>query len=89
MAPQAPDFSREVIVTSIGITIVQALDSIANEMKLTDVDIQALWSPFLAATTRLVKPADEMVATFLRESKTMELPVRVFGIPFLLCSTQH
>jgi hypothetical protein len=70
MAPQVPDFSREVIVTSIGITIVQALDSIANEMKLTDVDIQALWSPFLAATTRLVKPADEMVATFLRESKT-------------------
>jgi hypothetical protein len=70
MKPQVPEFSKEVNVTSIGIGIVQALDFLANEMKLSDEDTRRLWSPFLAATTRMVKPADEMVATFLRTPKT-------------------
>lgn len=70
MTPQVPEFSKEVIVTSIGIGIVQALDFLANEMKLSDEDTRKLWSPFLAATTRMVKPADDMVATFLRSPKT-------------------
>ena len=39
-------------------------------MKLSDEDTRKLWSPFLAATTRMVKPADDMVATFLRTPKT-------------------
>ena len=64
MTPQVPEFSKEVIVTSIGIGIVLALDFLADELKLSDEDTRKLWSPFLAATTRMVKPADDMVATF-------------------------
>ena len=70
LKPQVPEFSREVNVTSIGIGIIQAMDFLANEMKLSDEDTRKLWSPFLAATTRMVKPADDMVATFLNAPKT-------------------
>jgi hypothetical protein len=70
LKPQVPEFSKEVNVTSIGIGIIQAMDFLANEMKLSDEDTRKLWSPFLAATTRMVKPADDMVATFLNAPKT-------------------
>jgi hypothetical protein len=64
------DFSNEAIVTSIGVTIVQGLDFLATEMKLSDEETQELWSPFLAATARMIKPADDMAAVFLHSSKT-------------------
>jgi hypothetical protein len=64
------DFSNEAIVTSIGVTIVQGLDFFATEMKLSDEETQELWSPFLAATARMIKPADDMAAVFLQSSKT-------------------
>jgi len=70
MKPQIPEFSKEVNVSSIGIGIIQAMDFLANEMKLSDEETQKLWSPFLAATTRMVKPADDMVALFLDSPKT-------------------
>lgn len=70
LKPQVPEFSKEVNVTSIGIGIIQAMDFLSNEMKLSDEDTRKLWSPFLAATTRMIKPADDMVATFLRSPKT-------------------
>jgi hypothetical protein len=70
LKPQVPEFSKEVNVSLIGIGIIQALDFLAYEMKLNEQDTRKLWSPFLAATTRMVKPADEMVATFLRSPKT-------------------
>jgi hypothetical protein len=70
MKAQVPEFSKEVIVTSIGVGVVQALDFFANELNLSDKDTQQLWSPFLAATSRMVKPADDMVETFLHLSKT-------------------
>ena len=69
MTPQVPEISREAIVTSIGVTIIQTLDAIATEMKLSDASVKELWSPFLAATTRMVKPADDMVEIFLSSSK--------------------
>jgi ubiquitin C-terminal hydrolase len=69
MNQKVPEFSKEAVVTSIGIGIVQALDFLADEMNLTEKDTQKLWSPFLAATTRMVKPADDMVAMFLRAPK--------------------
>lgn len=67
---QAPEFSNEVIVTSVGVTVVQAMDFMANELKLSDELIQQLWSPFLAATARLIKPADDMADVFLHSAKT-------------------
>lgn len=70
LKPQIPEFSKEVNVTSIGVGIIQAMDFLANEMKLSDEDTRKLWSPFLAATTRMVKPADDMVATFLQSPIT-------------------
>jgi hypothetical protein len=69
MGKNVPEFSDEVIATSIGVTVVQALDFIADEMQLSEEKIQQLWSPFLAATARLIKPADEMASTFLHSSK--------------------
>lgn len=69
MGKNVPEFSDEVIATSIGVTVVQAIDFIADEMQLGEEKIQQLWSPFLAATARLIKPADEMASTFLHSSK--------------------
>jgi hypothetical protein len=62
--PQVPEFSKEAIVTSVGVTVVQALDFLAKELSLSDEETQQLWSPFLAATARLIKPADDMAAVF-------------------------
>ena len=67
---QAPEFSNEAIVTSVGVTVVQAMDFMANELKLSDEFTQQLWSPFLAATARLIKPADNMAEIFLHSAKT-------------------
>jgi hypothetical protein len=50
---QVPEFSKETIVTSIGVTVVQGLDFLANELNLSARDTQQLWSPFLAAAQRL------------------------------------
>jgi hypothetical protein len=75
--PKVPEFSKEVIVTSIGIGIVQALDFLSKEMKLSDENTQQLWSPFLAATTRMVKPADDMVETFLNASTTNKVKTAI------------
>lgn len=75
--PQVPEFSKEAIVTSVGVTIVQALDFLANEMKLSEEDTQKLWSPFLAATARLIKPADDMAALFVHSSKTEKVKAAI------------
>jgi hypothetical protein len=77
MASKIPEFSNEVIVTSIGVTVVQALDFLANEMNLSDEDTQQLWSPFLAATARLIKPADDMAEIFLHSSKTKKVKAAI------------
>jgi hypothetical protein len=77
MASKIPEFSNEVIVTSIGITVVQALDFLASEMNLSEEDTQQLWSPFLAATARLIKPADDMAETFLHSSKTKKVKAAI------------
>jgi hypothetical protein len=75
---QAPEFSKEAIVTSVGVTVVQALDFLANEMGLSNEDTQQLWSPFLAATERLIKPADDMAALFVYSAKTEKVKISVF-----------
>ena len=75
-SPKVPEFSNEAIVTSVGVTIVQALDLLANEMSLSDEDTQKLWSPFLAATARLIKPADNMAAVFQNAAKTKKVSNR-------------
>lgn len=77
MKPHIPEFSREVNVTSIGIGIIQAIDFLANEINLSAEDTRKLWSPFLAATTRMVKPADDMVETFLNSPKTDKVKIAV------------
>jgi hypothetical protein len=77
MASKIPEFSNEVIATSIGVTVVQALDFLANEMNLSDEDTQQLWSPFLAATARLIKPADDMAEIFLHSSKTKKVKAAI------------
>jgi hypothetical protein len=77
MSSKIPEFSNEVIVTSIGVTVVQALDFLVNEMNLSEEDTQQLWSPFLAATARLIKPADDMAEIFLHSSKTMEVKTAI------------
>jgi hypothetical protein len=69
MGRNVPEFSNEVIASSIGVTVVQALDFLADEMKLSEAKIQQVWSPYLAATARLIKPADEMASVFLNSSK--------------------
>lgn len=74
---QVPEFSKEAIVTSVGVTIVQALDFLANEMKLSKEDTQKLWSPFLAATARLIKPADDMAALFVHSAKTEKVETAI------------
>jgi len=74
---QVPEFSKEAIVTSVGVTIVQALDFLANEMKLSKEDTQKLWSPFLAATARLIKPADDMAALFVYSAKTEKVKTAI------------
>jgi hypothetical protein len=66
---QVPEFSNEAIVTSVGVTVVQALDFMAPEMKLSAEDTKQLWSPYLAAMARLIKPADNMAAIFEHSSK--------------------
>lgn len=75
--PQVPDFSKEAIVTSVGVTVVQALDFLANEMALSNEDTQQLWSPFLAATARLIKPADDMAALFVYSAKTEKVKTAI------------
>lgn len=70
---QMPEFSKEIIVTSIGIGIIQAIDFYINEIEIGEDETRELWSPFLAATTRMVKPADEMVSIFLRSPKTTKV----------------
>jgi hypothetical protein len=70
---QIPEFSKEVIVTSIGVGIIQAMDFYINEIEIGEDETRALWSPFLAATTRMVKPPDEMVSIFLRSPKTTKV----------------
>jgi hypothetical protein len=67
---KVPDFSNEAIVTSVGVTIVQALDFLANELKMSEEETKQLWSPFLAATARMIKPADDMAAVFQNAAKT-------------------
>lgn len=74
---QVPDFSKEAIVTSVGVTVVQALDFLANEMSISEKDTQQLWSPFLAATARLIKPADDMAALFVHSSKTEKVKTAI------------
>ena len=73
MGPKIPEFSNEVIATSIGITVVQALDALADLMKLNEEEAQLLWSPFLAALARLIKPADDMAEKFLHSAKTKKV----------------
>jgi len=77
MASKTPELSNEVIVTSIGVTVVQALDFLANEMNLSEEDTQQLWSPFLAATARLIRPADDMAEIFLHSSKTKKVKAAI------------
>ncbi len=76
---QFPDFSKESIVTSIGLTVVQTLDYLAKEMNLNGKEIRLLWSPFLAATTRMVRPADNMVEYFLMSSQSEKVRAAIFG----------
>jgi hypothetical protein len=77
MSSKVPEFSNEVIVTSIGVTVVQALDFLAKEMNLSEEDTQQLWSPFLDATARLIRPADDMAEIFLHSSKTKKVKVAI------------
>lgn len=65
-----PEFSKESIVTAIGVTVVQGLDFMAPEMKLNVEDTQQLWSPYLAATARLIRPADDMAGVFQHSAKS-------------------
>jgi hypothetical protein len=69
--------SNESIVTSIGVTVVQALDFLAEEMNLTEKETQQVWSPFLAATARLIRPADDMASIFLNSSNTSKLKTAI------------
>jgi hypothetical protein len=66
---KTPEFSNEIIVTSIGITVIQALEFLSNEMNLSESDVKKLWAPYLAAFARIVKPADDMVEKFKYSSK--------------------
>lgn len=77
MATKKPKLSNEVIATSIGVTVVQALDFLAEEMNLNEVQTQQVWSPFLAATARLIKPADNMASFFLHSSKTKKVKTAI------------
>ncbi len=43
---QVPDFSKEAIVTSVGVTVVQALDFLANEMSISEKKHSAIMVPF-------------------------------------------
>ena len=86
MGSKFPEFSNEVIATSIGITVVQALDALADLMKLNEEEAQLLWSPFLAALARLIKPADDMAEKFLHSSKTKKVKAAIsneINQPFL------
>lgn len=77
MRNKIPEFSNEVIATSIGITVVQTLDFYADEVGLSEEDTQGVWSPFLAATARLIKPADDMASIFLNSSKTKKVKAAI------------
>jgi hypothetical protein len=77
MGRNVPEFSNEVITTSIGVTLVQALDFLADEMQLSQAKIQQVWSPYLAATARLIKPADEMASVFLNSSKNKDVKAAI------------
>jgi len=69
-ASKVPELSKESIVSSIGVLVIQILDFYASESNSSESDIQVIWSPFLAATTRMIKPADEMVDIFKFSAKT-------------------
>jgi hypothetical protein len=73
MATKVPGFSNEAIVSSIGVTVVQALDFYTSSMNLSKETVRALWSPYLAAMTRIVKPADNMVQVFINASENKVL----------------
>lgn len=77
MAVKKPELSREAIATSIGVTVVQALDFLADELNLNEEQTQQVWSPFLAATARLIKPADNMASIFLHSSKTKKVKAAI------------
>lgn len=79
MAIKKPELSREAIATSIGVTVVQALDFLADELSLNEEQTQQVWSPFLAATARLIKPADNMASMFLHSSKTKKVKAAISG----------
>jgi hypothetical protein len=66
---QVPEISDEAIAGSIGVLIIQMLDFYASELDLSKSDIKSLWSPFLAATTRVVKPADDIVDIYRYSAK--------------------
>ena len=67
--PQRPEMSKEAIVASIGVLVLQMLDFYSLELETPEKDIRKLWSPFLAATTRMIKPADDMVDVFRYSAK--------------------
>jgi hypothetical protein len=73
MGNKVPEFTKEIIATTIGITVIQALDFLANEINISEEELKKVWSPFFAATVRLVKPADEMVATFQQLAATQKV----------------
>jgi len=89
---QGPEISKEAMVGSIGILVLQMLDFYASELNTNQEDIRRLWSPFLAATTRMIKPADDMVDLFryspkeekVREAvkNEIESPEELFYEPF-------
>ena len=61
---KGPEISKEAMVTSIGVLVLQLLEFYSSQLDTSERDIQKLWSPFLAATTRMIKPADDMVDVF-------------------------
>jgi hypothetical protein len=77
VATKKPELSKEAIATSIGVTVVQALDFLADEMNLNEEQTQQVWSPFLAATARLIRPADDMASFFLHSSKTKKVKAAI------------
>lgn len=89
---KGPEISKEAIVTSIGVLVLQLLEFYSSQLDTSERDIQKLWSPFLAATTRMIKPADDMVDAFRYSAKEervrsaikneIEAPEDLFYEPF-------
>lgn len=89
---QVPEISDEAIAGSIGILIIQMLDFYSSELDLSEKDLKALWSPFLAATTRVTKSTDHIVDLYRYSAKNgtaknainieIDAPYNEFYAPF-------